>query len=975
MLNHFIEEFSLNVEKYSNKTAIYFGKDKYNYGEINRLSNNIANKLSEFMLPKETIIPLLLERTPGIIITILGILKAGCSFLPISPATPCSRITYILEETKAQLLFCDIQIRFNLSTGVKTINPEEFYSYHDKDMALSYKEHELAYVMYTSGSTGTPKGVLIEHLSMMNLFSSLSETLDLSHKDLFLALTDYTFDISLIELLMPLALGASIVLTEHGVVADGKKIKHYLKNFDISLIQATPLTWEILLKNGWRNDGVTRILVGGEKFKTSLALKLDYEKENVWNVYGPTETSMWSMIYHLKSPITTESVPLGKPVAKTRIKLVYENDIDHAELYIGGSGVARGYLNDEKHTNAKFIYDEEENERFYKTGDLVSKTNNDSLCYVERKDNQLKFGGIRIEAGEIEATIEQEVFVKKAVVKVHEHDDYYKTLAAYVEIDEESLFAHGSHIISEDSSYYMKKIYDETYTSAKEFENSSINTCGWQNSFTGETFQENELLESYINIRKYIQHADLTHVLEIGYGTGSLLLDYLAKAQQITLVEISQIAIDYVQSIVPKEYLHKITCKLESMIHIHEVNQYSCIIINSVIQYQPSIKSLMDSLRQLIKATKAGGTLLIGDVRSLELLDTFLAVKHLFHHPEQTEACPSHLFYKSRDSEIVLSPLFFYALKEQFKRISYVDINVKHGFYPNELNFFRYDVILHIEKEVKQTECQVMAFNEFHDEEDLNHFKIQQHQPIKIKNIPYDYLNKLCDTLSIHEKGFLNELLKNSALDEKRKELSISLIHHKFEGYETFIQYHANAPQSYLDLLLVPNTDKKTLIRPFEKEKIDSIHAYCREPFSPWLQKFCFDHIKINVKKHVMAWVNPSIYIWVEKWPQTINGKLDKKKLSLPITSSYEQDKGSVLSQLKQMWLNITGDNALIHDAFWTHGVSSLSMYYFLATINETFRLHMTYHEFHQYNTMEKVAHYIEKLLDASLGNSQDKDS
>ena len=960
MTYHFIDAFSLIVKHFPNKPAIYFGDEHYSYESIEQQSNTIASFISKLNLPKETIIPLVLERSPHIISAMIGILKAGCAFLPISPFTPCSRIEYILEETKATVFFCDVPLKFQVPKAIQAVNPRDLSGESKFYTTDNYKSNDLAYVMYTSGSTGKPKGVLIEHHSMMNLFFSLIETLALSASDQFLALTDYTFDISLIELLMPLTLGASIVLTEHGAVADGKKIKQYLHQFNVSLIQATPLTWEILLKNGWKNEGYTRLLVGGEQFKTNLALKLNYDKGNIWNVYGPTETSMWSMIYHLKEPITTESVPLGAPIANTIIKLTPVDD-SH-ELYIGGHGLARGYLGAPELTQTKFIL--EDGERFYKSGDLVTANENRCICYVGRADDQLKFGGIRIEAGEIESIIENEVFVKKAVVKIHENNDYYKTLAAYVEIDEEALFAHGTQIISKDPSNYLETIYDEVYTRAKEFEHEKIKTCGWQNSFTGQTFQAEELSESYNLIRKSLQNADLTHVLEVGCGTGSLLLSYLPTAKQVTLVEISNNALDYVRSIIPKELAEKVSFKLESIINIHESNLFSSVIVNSVVQYLPNIKTVVDSIKQLIKSIKPGGTLFIGDIRSLELLDIFLAMKHCYHNHEANEICSSHLFYKSRDAEIVLSPLFFYALKAQFKQISWVDINVKHGTHLNELNYFRYDVVLHIEKEVQQIECINLAFNEFN----LDELKPNSTQAIKISNVPYDYLNRLCTILPLQGQNLLQTMLKNSTvLNDEKKALNGKLLNHPISGYDTFIHYQHNSPLNYLQILLVPISNTTMLKRPIEKEKIDSFHPHCREPFSPWLQSFCFEYIKMNVKKHIMAWVNPSIYIWVEKWPQTINGKLDKKKLFLPKYISEEQDQGTILAQLKRMWLNITGNQALITEEFWTHGISSLSMYYFLATINETFHIHMTYHEFHQYNTMEKVAHYVEVLLNSSL--------
>jgi len=969
MAKSFLSQFKLSVENSPQKTALFFDNNCYSYEDIDRLSNHIAARIHNCCPAKEAIIPMVLERTPTMIITMLGILKAGTAFLPISPSSPCSRIQYILEETQAPLFFCDHDLRFTPPENILCIHPDEAMKTVHVFEPTTITPNQLAYVMYTSGSTGNPKGVMIEHQSMMNLFDSLADELSLSSNEIFIALTDYTFDISLIELLMPLMLGASIVLTEHGVVADGKKIKKHLRDFDITLMQATPLTWEILTKNGWENEGHMKILVGGEKFKTSLAQKLSYQKGNIWNVYGPTETSMWSMIYPLASPLSTESVPLGKPLLNTDIRIIQDDESEIpgcGELYIGGIGLARGYLNAPELTQEKFII--HENKRFYKTGDLVIPHGKGSCCYSRRKDDQLKFGGIRIEAGEIESTIEKEPFIKKAIVKIHEQNDYYKTLAAYIEIDEEVFFSHDSQIISENASFYMKKIYDETYTHAKEYENDIINTCGWQNSFTGKNFSPDELYESYTHIKKRIKESSLDHVLEIGSGTGSLLLDYLSNAQKVSAFEISKEAIQYVKEQIPAPFQHKVEFYQESLINIHHIKEYSCVIVNSVLQYLPSIKALLDSLRQLIKATKDGGVILIGDVRSMELLDVFLIVKHFSHHPDDEGKIPSNLFYKSRDTEIVLSPLFFYALKKQVKDISWVDIHIKHGQYANELNFFRYDVTLHINKTIQEADCLSLGFNEIEKTDDI-HALLNKNplHPVKIHNIPYDRMKNLIQQLPVKNKEHIDKMIKMPVHEVSQKKIMLAneLMAITSDSHEVFLQYQTTSPFNYLQLLLTPKPEGNPLVRPFDKEKIDSIHGYCREPFSPWLQKFCVEHVKLNVRKHVMTWVNPSIYIWVEKWPQTTNGKLDKKALTLPHTMDNSAE-GSVLSKLKALWLNITGDNALISEEFWTHGVSSLSMYYFLATINETFHIHMTYHEFHQHNTMEKVAAYIEKQLDSN---------
>lgn len=974
MFEKYTEQLAHIVTLYPNKPAIIYNEQIISYRELHLRSNQIANYLLSLKPDHEQIIPLILERDCDTVISMVAILKAGCAFLPISPSTPCSRIKFILEDTAASIVMSNIKIDHLVNEGIRVLHPASLTG-DEGNPLQAISDNHLAYVMYTSGSTGDPKGVLIEHRSMMNLFKTLIVELELNEKEMILALTDYTFDISLIELLMPLLCGASILLTEQGTVADGVKIKQYLEKNSISLMQATPLSWEILLKQGWKNDGQMKILVGGEKFKTRLAELLNYSHGNIWNMYGPTETSMWSMIYPIHSALVTESVPLGKPVNNTCVTILDEhlNPVEpgvQGQLYIGGMGLARGYLNKVDLTCEKFFFHPQLEQMLYKTGDWVIAYDAETICYLGRSDDQLKFGGIRIESGEIETVIEQEPFVKKAVVKVHETEGYYKSLAAYIEVDEEVIFSRGIQVASQDVSNFLKNIYDEIYRHAKNYEHGFINNCGWQSSFTGQLFGVEELNESYHFIREVINQSSLSDVLEVGCGTGSLLVEYIDKAQTCTVVEISSNAINYVRGRLSEQQKQKVIFKHESVLNVHKHQKYSCVIINSVIQYLPSINALITTLTQLVRATKSGGVIIIGDVRSLELMDVYLLEKLRRNTPNKgnIDLNLSSLYYKSRDAEIVLSPKFFYALKDLMPDISYVDISVKHGDYKNELNYFRYDVVLSINRPVEHRLAQTLVYSDSLTKDKI--IKIIEKNPDEcfiIRSLPNLVIRELLGTINkaIPHNLPLSSGMIDCEIDPKEMNHLKELLHLKVDSHEQFVHYDEMDPLTRLELHLYPKSKEKK-IRFLDNTEYKGYRAYCREPFNPWLQRFCFDHVKLKVSQHIVSWVNPSVYVWIEKWPLGINGKLDKKRLELPVTIDNGEAETTVLEQLQRIWRNITGDNALLEKEFWVHGVSSLCMYFFLATINETFLVNINYHEFRDYNTLDKLAAYIEHLLGIS---------
>lgn len=973
-MSNFIELFKNCVSLYPNKIAITFHETHLTYEELDRNSDALAKYIISCDAYSEEIIPLILERTTDLIIAMVAVLKSGCAFLPISPITPCGRISYIFEDTRARFVLSDINIAHLAREDMNVIRPADFNE-SDANLPTIQTPHHLSYVMYTSGSTGNPKGVLIEHHSMMNLFLSLISELNVTNEEVFLALTDYTFDISLIELLMPLLCGATIILTEQGTVADGVKIKKYLTNYPITFMQATPLSWKVLLKQGWENNGAIKILVGGEKFTTKLAEQLNYHKENVWNVYGPTETSMWSMANRLTKKLFTESVPLGFPLNNTVIRVLDETlkqvEIGtQGELYIAGIGLARGYLNNVELTHQKFIIHPETHERLYKTGDLVFMHDKETICYIGRVDTQLKYGGIRIEASEIENAIEQEPLVKKAVVKVHEMEDFYKCLAAYVEIDEEKAFSDEVFSIASNTTRFLKNIYDETYLVADNYEHGAVNNCGWQSSFTGKLMCVAELDESYQFIRKVIKASDLSEILEVGCGTGSLLFEYIDNAGRCTIIELSSKAIDYVVSKLSNNQKEKVIFKNDSIQYVHHHQKYTCVIVNSVVQYLPSVHSVVTTLTQLVAATKSNGTIIIGDIRSIELLDVYYLEKTRKNHTpgNDLESELSTFYYKSRDSEIALSPRFFFVLKTLIKGISDIDIQVKHGIHQNELNYFRYDVVIHIGKPVVYQTPLELEFNAFLQEESLlDKIDSCSNLPMIVRNIPNFYVDDILAKIDteIPNHPLLNSNRLNIADIEIRNK-AFELLNLNRDQKETFLFYGKSNHINLLDLHIYPIIGNHK-VRCFDTEEYGDYRTYCKDPFNPWVQQFCFEHIKLKIKQHILSWVNPSVYIWVEKWPMTINGKLDKKKLLLPITGkSIPSAEKTTLSELETIWRSITGDNALIDKEFWVHGISSLSMYFFLATINETFQISINYHEFHGYNTLEKLSAYIDELVNPS---------
>lgn len=472
VIHKLLEENSI---KNPDGIAVEIGNQKMTYAELNRRSDCIAQMLKDRGINKEAIVAISMHRTLELMVGIMGILKAGAAYLPMDPINPEGRIKYMLQDSGAKIVltlseYCD-RLE-NLQTGVEIINLEDqkLYMYEGEKLNVSVEPSETAYVIYTSGSTGKPKGVIVEHHSLMNFLFCINNTFDTSicEKDRALSLTSISFDVSVCELFLPLAFGATLVLFEEHMVSDIGSLCKTIIDKEISFAYIPPtILWEVskqLLKN---KDSVklNKMLVGVEGIKDYVLekfVKLNPEI-SIINGYGPTEDTICATFYKYKAhqPVG-KNVPIGKPLANTRIYILdKDNNVVPTgvigELCISGDGLARGYLNSAELTAEKFVLNpfcsmddmkphlkdssmqhlncqgsNEIYKRMYRTGDLAKWLPDGNIEFSGRKDYQVKIRGYRIELGEIESCLLKHELVKDVVVTVRQDNNGLKSLTAYV---------------------------------------------------------------------------------------------------------------------------------------------------------------------------------------------------------------------------------------------------------------------------------------------------------------------------------------------------------------------------------------------------------------------------------------------------------------------------------------------------------------------------------------------------------------
>jgi len=432
--------FEEQVARTPEAPAIAFEGRSVSYRQLNARANALALELQARGARPGQLVGLFAERGIEMVVTLLGILKSGAAYLPLDPSYPADRLAFMIADGGAGLIVTQKHTARDLPPGQAAlvyVDAHQAVDEHAPNVDGSATADDVAYVIFTSGSTGKPKGVRIPHKGAVNFLLAMLREPGLSAGDVVCAITTLSFDISVLELFLPLIAGAKVVIGDRATASDGVRLGRFIADCGATIVQATPASWRMLLDSGWEGRPGLKVLCGGEPLTRELADRLLDRVAELWNVYGPTETTVWATVDRVErgAPIT-----VGRPIRNMRMYIVDANlqlvpDGVPGELLIGGVGTGYGYLGRPDLTSDRFIADPfatTAGERLYRTGDVARWRHDGRIEILGRSDNQVKIRGFRIELGEIESALREHAAVKQAVVMAREDRPGDRRLVAYV---------------------------------------------------------------------------------------------------------------------------------------------------------------------------------------------------------------------------------------------------------------------------------------------------------------------------------------------------------------------------------------------------------------------------------------------------------------------------------------------------------------------------------------------------------------
>lgn len=968
----FNEQFDRAVKLHGDKIALLCADVELSYQTLNAKTNQLARILAQQDVGSGDLVGICLERSIDLVVALLAVLKTGAAYVPIDPAFPSDRIHQMIDDANPVLLITSGDVLDDDRFGpwpkrCLNINKiqDEANAEITENLDVLISADDLAYVIYTSGSTGKPKGVEVTHEALCNFLLSMQQQPGCHETDRLLAVTTISFDIAVLELFLPLLCGARVIIAKPHEIIDGNALLALLQNHSITMMQATPATWQLLIQSGWKDQAsLSKILCGGEALSPRLADQLAARCDTVWNMYGPTETTVWSSLWQIRKG---EPIIIGKPIANTQLYVLDENLSPVpsgfvGELCIGGVGVARSYHNNPKQTKERFFPNPFHPGTLYRTGDLARFIEPGKLSILGRNDRQIKIRGFRIEIGEVEAAISRHPDISNTVVSGRNDQ-----LVAYclrellLPSDTSQSFEAENSTVSEWSG-----VWDRTYETG--ISDPTFNIAGWQNSYDGLPFAHDEMRDwQKSSVDKILSYSP-QRIFEIGSGSGLMLFGIAHHCSTYRASDVSQQAVELIQQHLPPSLSH-VTCEHRPANDLPEVEagDFDTIIINSVVQYFPSIEYLMSVLEWATSAISQG-RIFIGDVRNLAFLKIFhtdIAQYHGKGRLDNDELKQRAQRALQSEHELVIEPEFFSNLPTLLPQISCVDITLRNGNYVNEMTRYRYDVTLHIGGDTPSQATQIGTSVQDWQDTRLNLVSLRRRleadneTPLRLTNVPNGRLSAVYKSVSTVLESQTTEMpfpwiapqdIQNVAQEVGLEVAFLPSRSDNIWAFDTVFWRASELP----DLTWhSPKLMSRDLLANYAN--VPAINSQTKVPLGrllkPWLEE------------RLPAYMLPSFFVELAEFPLTPNGKIDRQALPDPVESSSKsvlRPTNELEKDILAIWTEVLGHDKIgINESFFEIGGNSLRVVRVQSELEQLLGHSITAATLYEFFTIKALAGYL----------------
>jgi amino acid adenylation domain-containing protein/thioester reductase-like protein len=937
------ELFQEQVDQTPDAIAVSYAEERLTYRELDSKAGQLALYLRTLGVGPGRLVAICVSRRPEMVVGLLAILKAGGAYLPLDPNYPLERLQHMLRDASPHVVLTEEALKGALPPAVAQVVTLDSDSIAWKTGAAGdaapLSSGNLVYVIYTSGSTGKPKGTAMPHHSMVNLIEWHQRMFGQGEGQKVLQFAALSFDVAFQEIFSTLCRGATLVLLDEWVRRDPRALAEILRSRSIDTLFVPPLVLQSLaeqcISEGAAPESLRNVITAGEQLRISPEISrfmTQLDGCQLHNHYGPTETHVVTALSLTGDPGQWPALPtIGRPISNSRVYILDSTSElvpigVTGELFIGGAGVSQGYLKQPELTAQRFVVDPFSGEsvaRIYRTGDLCRWRPDGTIEYLGRNDHQVKIRGFRIELGEIEAQIVRSGRVRETVVVAREDHPGEKRLVAYVvPCSKNRVLDQGSDPAVKKLVKQWQSIYDHSYDSSRvDF---APNFAVWNSSYTGLPISEAEMGEWLQCTVARIRALKPKQALEIGCGVGLLIEQLAGECERYFGTDLSPVAIrDLRKWLATQERLKHVDVSQSEATDLSTLGDgvFDTIIINSVTQHFPDFEYLLLVIERALDRLPETGRIFIGDVMNRDLLE-------LFHTSVQFYKASADMpleRLKERihravqgENQLVLSPEFFRLLPRRFSRIHDVEVLLRRGHFENELNAYRYDVVLHVGEarcsmgpqmevrydgppSVKRVEAQLQS---------------ESRGVLRLSTVPN---RRLASARQIWDA--LVNAGPRECVDQVRLSLrDVSSFGEDPErlwglgeqnGCLVTTTWNRDSHGGEFDVLFVDPRSASHLANSEPREKVSETEIpfvkYANDPLALTRREDLVSHLREVLASQLPSHMIPGLFVVLNALPLNPNGKLDRRALPAPefgvgSNREYEPPQGKVEQTLAGIW-------------------------------------------------------------------------